>query len=197
MSEAGLPNPASEAPADARESAPPVQRSFVERLTGALRLDGSVFEEVAADSQALAQAAGVAALAGAARAIGAAIALTRAEAVLGALSVFGFWPLVSVTAWAVSSWFGHPTSFLRVLRAMGFAMAPLVLVVFIAVPNLWVQSIASLVSFALLLAAVVVALRHALRVETARAMFVGLVVALIMAFLYLVAVYLIYRPAPA
>ena len=64
MSEAGTQRIADDGePAVAR-------RSFAERLVGAFRLDGSVYEEVANDPRALAHAAGVVACAAAAGAIG-------------------------------------------------------------------------------------------------------------------------------
>lgn len=166
------------------------RRAFAERLTGALRLDSSVFDEVADDAEALGQAAGVVACAAAARAIGAAMIGTQGEAVVGALGVFAFWPLAAALIWGVGAWFGHATSFARMLRVVGFAMAPLVLVVLIVIPNQWVQTLVSLSSFALLFATLAVAVRQGLRTDTGRAAFVCLVVAMIFVFLYFVAIYL-------
>jgi len=165
-------------------------RSFAERLTGALRLDSSVFDEVADDAGALGQAAGVAAGAAVARAIGAAMVGTRGEAIVGALGVLVFWPLAAVLIWAVGKWFGHESTLQRILRVTGFAMAPLLLVVLIVIPNQWVQTLVSLSSFALLFATLAVAVRQGLRTDTGRAAFVCLVVAMIFVFIYFVAIYL-------
>lgn len=185
MSEPGLPEP--------RVSG----RSFGERLTGAMRLDSSVFDEVGDDAAALGQAAGVVACAAAARAVGAAMIGTQGEAVVGALGVFAFWPLATALIWGVGSWFGHPTSFARLLRVVGFAMAPLVLVVLIVIPNQWIQTLVSLSSFALLFATLAIAVRQGLRTDTGRAAFVCLVVAMIFVFLYFVAIYFAARAGGA
>jgi Yip1 domain len=172
-------------------------RSFGERLTGTLRLDSSVYDEIADDATSLGQAAGVVACAAAARAIGAAMIGTQGEAVVGAIGVFVFWPVAVVLIWGVGSWFGHPSSFARILRLVGFAMAPLLLVVLIVIPNQWVQTLVSLSSFALLFATLAVATRQGLRTDTGRAAFVCLVVAMIFVFVYFVAIYLVARAGGA
>lgn len=186
MSEPGLPAPAGTS-----------GRSFAERLTGALRLDSSVFDEVADDAGALGQAAAVAAGAAAARAIAAAMIGTQGEAVVGAIGVFAFWPLATTLIWIVGRWFGHESSFPRMLRATGFAMAPLLLVVLIVIPNLWVQTLVLLSSFTLLFATLALATRQGLRTDTGRAAFVCLVVAMIVVFFYFIAIYLAARSGGA
>ena len=72
-------------------------RSFAERLVGAFRLDGSVYEEVASDPGALAQAAAVVACVAVARAIGIASSTTPMQAAIASVSAFGFWPACSGT----------------------------------------------------------------------------------------------------
>jgi hypothetical protein len=172
-------------------------RSFGERIAGTLRLDSSVFDEVADDATSLGQAVGVVACAAAARAIGAAMIGTRGEAVVGALGVFAFWPVAAALIWSVGSWFGHQSSFARILRVVGFAMAPLLLVVLIVIPNQWVQTLVLLSSFALLFATLAVATRQGLRTDTGQAAFVCLVVAMIFVFLYFVAIYFAARAGGA
>jgi hypothetical protein len=187
MSEAG-------AKQNATDAAPAAAgHSFVERFVGALRLDGSVYEEIAGDPGALAQAAGVAAIAAAARAIGVLSATTSGEAVLGALHVLALWPIVALLIWSVGSLLRSPGEFGRVLRVVGFAMAPLVLVVLLVVPNDWFRGGVGLVTYALLFGALVVAVRAALRIDTGRAAFVCMTVAMAVFFLILLERYFAIR----
>jgi hypothetical protein len=164
-------------------------RSFAERLVGALRLDGSVYEEVANDPGALAHAAGVVTCVAAAHAIGVSFSTTPMRAGLDAVSAFGFWLLTAALVWSVGKLLRHPGDFGRVLRAVGFAMSPLILVALILVPNEWIRAGVLLVTYALLFGALVVAVRPALRVDTGRAAFVCILVALIFFFVGLVALY--------
>jgi hypothetical protein len=168
-------------------------RSFVERFVGALRLDGSVYEEVASDRGALAQAAGVAAAAAVARAIGVFSTTTSGAAVLGALSVFAFWPLAAFLVWTVGNLLKNPGEFGRVLRVVGFAMAPLILVAMILVPNEWFRGAVLLVTYALLFGSLVVGVRQALRIDTRRAAFVCIVVAMLFFLIYSMAIYAVLR----
>ena len=187
MSEAGTQQNASDgAPAGAG-------RSFVERFVGAFRLDGSVYEEVASDRGALAQAAGVAAAAAAARAIGVFSTTTSGAAVFGALSVFAFWPLAAVLVWTVGHLLKSPGEFGRVLRVVGFSMAPLILVALLLVPNEWFRGGVLLVTYALLFGALVVGVRQALRIDTGRAAFVCIVVAMMFFLIYSMAIYAVLR----
>ena len=183
MSEAGMQRIAN----DGEPAAP--GRSFAERLVGAFRLDGSVYEEVANDPGALAHAAGVVACVAAARAIGLASSATPMQAGIAGVSAFGFWLLTAALVWSVGNVLRHPSAFGRVLRAVGFAMSPLILVALIVVPNEWIRAGVMLVTYALLFGALVVAMRPALRIDTGRAAFVCILVALIVFFLYSVAIY--------
>jgi hypothetical protein len=187
MSEAGSQQVANDgAPAAAA-------RSFGERFVGALRLDGSVYEEVASDAGAIAQAAGVAAVAAAARAIGVFSTTTSGAAVFGALSVFAFWPLAAVLVWTVGHLLKSPGEFGRVLRVVGFSMAPLILVALILVPNEWFRGGVLLVTYALLFGALVVGVRQALRIDTGRAAFVCILVAMMFFLIYSMAIYVVLR----
>jgi len=168
-------------------------RSFAERFVGALRLDGSVYEEVASDAGAIAQAAGVAAVAAAARAIGVFSTTTSGAAVFGALSVFAFWPLAAVLVWTVGHLLKSPGEFGRVLRVVGFSMAPLILVALLLVPNEWFRGGVLLVTYALLFGALVVGVRQALRIDTGRAAFVCIVVAMMFFLIYSMAIFVVLR----
>ena len=164
-------------------------RTFAQRLLGAFRLDKSVYQEVANDPGALAHAAGVVACVAAARAIGVSSSTTPMQAGLVALSGFGFWLLTAVLVWSVGKVLRHPGDFGRVLRAVGFAMSPLILVALILVANQWIRAGVLLLTYALLFGAFVVAVRPALRIDTGRAAFVCILVALIIFFLYSVVLY--------
>lgn len=164
-------------------------RSFAQRFVGAFRLDGSVFEEVASDPAALGQAAGVAAIAAGVRAIGVLTATTSGQAVFGALSVFAFWPVAAVLIWLSGNLLRCPGEFGRVLRVVGFAMAPLVLVALVLVPNEWFRGGVLLVTYALLFGALLVGVRAALRIDTGRAALVCAIFAMALFFLYSVVIY--------
>jgi len=167
-------------------------RSFAQRFVGALRLDGSVYEEVANDPDAIAQAAGVAVTASVARAIGVYSATTSGAAVLGSLSVLAFWPLAAFLVWLVGNLLKSPADFGRVLRVVGFAMAPLILVALIVVPNEWFRGGVLLVTYAMLFGALVVGVRQGLRIDSGRAAFVCIIVAMMFFLIYSVALYAAY-----
>ena len=186
MSEAGAQQMASDgSPAAAG-------RSFAERFIGALRLDGSVYEEVANDAGAIGQAAGVAVAAAVARVIGVYSATTSGEAVFSGVSVLAFWPVAAFLVWGVGNLLKSPADFGRVLRVVGFAMAPLILVALLLVPNDWFRAGVLLVTYALLFAAFVVGMRQALRVDSGRAAFVCIIVAMMFFLIYSIALYAVY-----
>lgn len=164
-------------------------RSFAQRFVGAFRLDGSVYEEVASDPAALAQAAAVAAVAAAARAVGVLSATTSGQAIFGAISVLAFWPVAALLIWSAANLLRSPAELGRVLRVVGFAMAPLVLVTLVLVPNEWFRGGVLLVTYALLFGALLVGVRAALRIDTGRAAFVCVVFAMALFFIYSVAIY--------
>lgn len=182
MSEAGIPETAS-------SSAPAPGRSFVERLTGVLRLDTSAYDEAGADPAALGQAAGVVIAAAAVRAVSAEGGALGGQGIAFALQVAALWPVTALLVWAVGNWFGHPAALGRVLRIMGFAMAPLLLSVVNVVPNEWVRVAGALLSTALLIATYVVGVRQSLQTSTSRAAFVCLVLMLTIMFAYMVYAY--------
>jgi hypothetical protein len=183
MSEAGTQQ-------NADEGAPAVAgRSFVDRFVGAFRLDRSVYEEIANDPGALAQAAGVAACVAVARTVGVSSTATSGEAVFGAIYVFGFWPLVSVLVWLVGKLLRNSGELGPVLRVVGFAMAPLILVGLLLVPNEWFRGGVLLVTYALLFGSLLVGVRQVLRIDTGRAAFVCIVVAMLYFFLHSIMVY--------
>jgi hypothetical protein len=167
----------SEAPAPRDDvPTPDVGRSLAERVLGALRLDGSVYDEVAGDPTALGQAAGVAAAASVVRAMTAPAGLFSRQGLVWAGIVFLFWLVSSATTWGIARALGHGAHLGRLLRACGLAMAPFLLLVVSLLPVDLVRVAVAFLSTALLLAAFVVAVRQALRVSTGRAAFVVLIV---------------------
>ncbi len=184
MSEAGTQQNAD----DGAPAAP--GRSFVDRFVGAFRLDKSVYEEIANDPGALAQAAGVAAIAAVARAVGVVSASTSGAAILGSIHVFALWPIAALLIWSVGKLLRIPSEFGRVLRVIGFAMAPLVLVALVVVPNDSIRGAVGLVTYAMLFGSLVVGVRAALRVDSGRAALVCVIVAMTVILLIFVERYL-------
>lgn len=161
-----------QAPGETAAPTPSGGRSFGERVLGALRLDTSVYDEVAADSAALGQAAVVAAAAGVARALSAPSGAFSKQGLVWAGVVFLFWLASSVTTWAIAWALGHDADLGRLVRVCGFAMAPFLLLVAWLLPIELVRVAVLFLSTALLLATFVVGVRQGLRVSIGRAAFV-------------------------
>lgn len=153
------------------------QRSFVDRLIGAARLDGSVYEEVEHDRDATGQAAMVVV----AGAIAAGLAGLGANGVTGL--VLGV--VLGLVSWAVYAWLtyfigtrllaGAQTSadWGELARTLGFASAPRILLV-IGVVSV-VSGLVTAIVGIWLLVTTVVAVRAALDIGTGRAIAVALI----------------------
>jgi hypothetical protein len=155
-------------------------RSFAARFLGALKLDGRAFEAVEGDPHALPQAAAVVVLGGLGRGIGEA---------LGEPGSARFWveligsPIVGVIIWLVGAtliWgigvrrFGYTSDYPELLRTLGFAAAPLVVLVLAALPVGIVGSVVWVLAHGWAMLALVVAVRAALDVPLAQALTVCL-----------------------
>jgi len=150
-------------------------RSFGDRLIGAVRLDASVFEEVEHDADAVGQAAGVVALAGVAQGLGAIHYEGVAAVFSGLLASFSMWILATAIVWAVGvKIFEHTSDFAELLRTLGFAWAPQILLVVGVIPLGPLGSLLWVAVAILVLAAFVIAARQALDVSTRRAIFICL-----------------------
>jgi hypothetical protein len=147
----------------------PGHRSFVERVLGALRLDAPTFDEIEHDPSSLGQAAGVVVLGGVAAAIGSAGEGGGAfGAVLGA--ILG-WAISAGFIWLVGVFFmEHTSDYPELLRTLGFASAPQLLLALRGIPLL--GGVIALAAFLWGLAAWIVAVRQALDVSTGRAVWV-------------------------
>jgi hypothetical protein len=143
------------------------------RWWGAGRLDARVFTEVAADANALAQAALIVGVGGAARGVGV-FAQDGWIGVAGSPAIGVIvWLVGAVLAWGIAArWVGSGASFPEVLRAIGFAASPLVLLALCGV--LWgtVRSLWWVVVHLWATLAFAVALRAVLNVSPARAIVV-------------------------
>lgn len=173
------------APPPVGEAPPGPPRPFLERLMGALKLDASVYEEVEHDPDALPQALGVVALAAVCGGIGSA-GYGGGAILAGVFAAVIGWLVSAGVIWLVGvRLFEHTSDYGELLRTIGFAQAPQLVLVLAAIPVFGV--LVRLVVFGWGLVAYVVAVRQALDVETGRAVFVcllawGLVVVLTLVF---------------
>jgi hypothetical protein len=149
------------------------KRSFGDRLLGAVKLDAGVFEEVEHDTGAVGQAAGVVALAGVAQGLGALQAAGAGSIVAGLVASFSMWILATAIVWAVGvKIFEHTSSFDELLRTLGFAWAPQLLLVLGILPLGPLAALLWTAVLVLVLAAFVIAARQALDVSTGRALLI-------------------------
>lgn len=170
------------APAEGRPGT--VRRSLARRWFGAVRLDASVYHEVEDDRSAVVQAIGIVAIAGFGRGL-AAVANDDLVGITGSIVIaFASWLIVTTLLWFVGVVLDHDTSdFFELLRTVGFAASPLVLLAVVAVPVLTIPPLVfgvKLITHAAAAAALVVAAREALDVSTWRAgVFCGVVIGLL------------------
>ena len=152
--------------------------SYADRLVGALRLDARTYREVEQDANANGQAALTIVLAALAAGIGSIVGRDWLQDTIGVvLSSVLQWVIFSFVAYFVgTSLFSTGQTSVtpgQVLRTIGFAHAPKLLLVLGIIPVLgW---IVGLVVFFWFLAAAITALREAFEFDTGRAIGTGLV----------------------
>jgi hypothetical protein len=152
---------------------PRAKRTFAARLAGALRLDATVYEEVEHDPTAMTQAAGVILLAGIAQGLAAAADVGFRTMPAWVVAAFLGWLLSTAVVWVIGAKaFHHTTDFGELLRTLGFASAPYLVLVLGILPLDALRSILWIAVSLLALAAFVVAVRQALDVGTGRAVLV-------------------------
>jgi len=151
-----------------------IRRSFSQRLRAALQLDATVYEEVEHDPEALGQAAAIVAFAALAAAIGA-IGVAGMRGVLaGLVSAFVTWVVWTTLVWLIGvKLFDHSSDFEELLRTLGFVAAPQLLYVLAVVPFPPWRLLVGIVVLGMTVVAFVRAVRHALDVETGRALTVA------------------------
>lgn len=153
-------------------------RSMTARMRGAALLDVPTYEDVEHDTTATGQAAGVVGLVAVASAIGS-IGHGGFAVAFGVVWAFIGWLLWSgVTYFIGTSLFAGKATWGEVLRTVGFAQAPGLLLLFGFLPIL--GGLVRLVVFVWLLVAVVVALRQALDISTGKAIATGFIGWLVM-----------------
>ena len=158
--------------------------SYVDRLRGALMLDARTYRDVEQDTDANGQAALTVVLAALAAGIGYLLSRDLVQNVLGTvISSVLQWVIFSFVAYYVgASLFSTGQTSVtpgQVLRTIGFAQAPKLLLVLGIIPILgWVVG---LIVFFWFIAAAIVALREAFEFDTGRAVGTGLVALVVIA----------------
>ncbi len=147
------------------------ERSLVARMKGAAALNIDTFEEVEHDGTATGQAAAVVAMVAVASAIG-----LSGQGLIGmiggvATAIFGWLVWSGVTYIIGDKVFGGTATWGELLRTIGFAHAPGVLLVFAFVPVL--GSFLAIAVYVWILWAVVIAVRQALDFTTGKALATG------------------------
>ena len=148
------------------------QRSFGERLLGAIKLDATVYEEIEHTPDAIGQAAGVVALAVVARTLG----VPGEGGLLGGL-LGGFigWVIGTAVIWLIGvQILKHTSDFQELLRTLGFASAPQLLYAIGIIPLGPLVPVLVLAVGVLGLFAWVIAVRQALDVTTGRSVVICL-----------------------
>ena len=162
----------------------PSTTSYADRLRGALTLDARTYRDVEQDTNANGQAAVTVILAALAAGIGAIVGRDWLQDALGTvLSSLLQWVIFSFVAyWAGASFFSSGQTSVtpgQVLRTIGFAQAPKILLVLGIIPLLgWIVGI---VVFFWFLAAAITALREAFEFDTGRAIGTGIVAIIVIA----------------
>jgi hypothetical protein len=158
--------------------------SYVDRLRGALMLDARTYRDVEQDTDANGQAAITVVLAALAAGIGYILSRDLVQNVLGTvISSVLQWVIFSFVAYYVgASLFSTGQTSVtpgQVLRTIGFAQAPKLLLVLGIIPILgWVVG---MIVFFWFIAAAIVALREAFEFDTGRAVGTGLVALVVIA----------------
>lgn len=146
-------------------------RPLTERMIRAVRLDSTLYEEVERDTNATGQAAIVVLIAGVAYAIGSLLGGGGILAILTVASTFLGWIAWSyITYFVGSRLFATPQTRVspgEMLRTLGFAHTPLILLVLVFIPFL--GALAALIGVVLALIAGVIAVRQAMDFDTGRA----------------------------
>lgn len=148
------------------------RHSFGERLLGALKLDAAIYDELEHDETALGQAAGVVALGALAQGL-AAVQAGLGAALGGVVTGLLGWVFATAIVWAIGvKAMKHTSNFPELLRTLGFASAPKLILFAGILPLGPLAGLLWLAVGILTLLAFVVAVRQALDVSTGRAVWV-------------------------
>ena len=149
----------------------PVRHNFGERMKGAALLHVDVYEEVEADRTATPEAAGVVALVAAATALGVSRGGLMAVLIAVVTAFVGWLIWAGITYVIGDKLLGGTATWGELMRTLGFAQTPRLLLVFAHVPTAGL--LVQLVVFVWTLVTSVVALRQALDFGTGRAVLTG------------------------
>jgi len=147
-----------------------VQSSFIDRMVGAARLDPQVYEEVEHDESATRQAMLVVVLGSLAAGIGSLTGGVDAFAIGLVFAIVGWGAYAFIAYWVGTNIFKGPqtsATWGQLLRTLGFASSPRVLLVLLVVPVLGL--FVALGVFVWTLFTTVIAIRQALDFDTGRA----------------------------
>jgi len=161
-------------PADMPLEDPPT-RSVAGRLVGTLLLDGATYEEIENDTSALIGAIVVVTLAGIARGVGIPAASPVREIIGSGLAGLIIWLVAGLLIWAIGvRRMGYTSSYPELLRTIGFAALPLLLLFMGALPLGAAAKPVWIVAHGWALLALIVAMREALDVSNVTAVVVCL-----------------------
>ncbi len=157
------------------------QRSFIDRMIGAAKLDPQVYEEVEHDESATMQALLIVVLGAIAAGIGA-LGGGIVGFIVGIVAALIGWAVYAgVAYWVGTNWFKGPlteSTWGELLRTLGFANTPRLLLVLGIIPV--VGLIVSLAVFVWVLIATVIAIRQALDFDTSKAIWTAIVAWLVL-----------------
>jgi hypothetical protein len=166
-------------------------RSFVERIVAAFKLDASVYEEVEHDPDSMKQAAAVIALAALAQGLGAVAQGGLGGLVSAVIGGFIGWAVSAAVIWLIGvQLMGYTSDYPELLRTTGFASVPQFLMVLGLLPLGPLRGLLALAVFVLLVISFVVAVRQALDVDTGRAVLVCIAAVVAQAAVIFLLVYL-------
>ena len=152
---------------------PPRQRGLAARLVAAFRLEPALFDEIEHDPTALSQAVLVVAAGGLAQGIARFGETGALGLVVGLGSGLALWLVATaVVHLAGVRWLGGTSDFGELLRTLGFAATPLLLLVLCGLTTGLAASLVYGAAHLLAAVAFFVALRQALDVDTRRALIV-------------------------
>ena len=163
-----LNEPRSEAPGEAMQEVARSRSGFFRRVIGAASFDIAIYEELEHDESATAQAAIVVGMVAVAAALGS-LQVGIGGIIAGLVGAYVGWGLWSGTCYLVGvQLFDGTADWGELLRTIGFAQAPGILLLLRIVPG--IDTIVQLVIFFWMIGTVLVAIRQALDFGTGRAL---------------------------
>lgn len=148
------------------------QQNLLERMKGAALLDIPTYEEVEADTTATMQAAIVVGIVAVASAV-AALRAGPSGVVAGLVGAYVGWMVWAAVTYVVGTWLGGTATWGELLRTLGFAQSPGILLVLGIVPLL--GGLVRMIVAVWMLVAGIVAIRQALDFGTGKAVLTAVI----------------------